>query len=71
MRFLGGILCAPAGAAAHLGVEWLVQPLILIMSLSPGTRLGHDDVTALGQVAVKILADLAWATATTPTGVHS
>ena len=38
--------CAPAGAVDGFGVESPGRPK-QIMPLSPGTRLGHYDVTAL------------------------
>ena len=42
-----GQFCAPAGAVDRFGVEWLGTRPQQTMSLSPGARLGHYDVTAL------------------------
>ncbi len=42
-----GISAPGGGAVDRFGVEWLGTRPRQIMALSPGTRLGHYDVTSL------------------------
>ena len=44
---MSGHVCADGGPVDRLGVEWRGTRPQQIMALSPGTRLGHYNVTAL------------------------